>query len=125
MTFQEIKATALTQTNNDIEDIDEFLPHLDGYVNEGYDQLVVAYAGAHAGTDAYPRLANDEDAPKLPEWTHPALANWATWLLYRNGNPQKQQRGLYFKAAFEDALSRVYLEGGEKGKRTRFINVYP
>ena len=45
--------------------------------------------------------------------------------LYRNGNPQKQQRGLYFKAAFEDALSRVYLEGGEKGKRTRFINVYP
>jgi len=45
--------------------------------------------------------------------------------LYRNGNPQKQQRGLYFKAAFDDALSRVYLEGGEKGKRTRFINVYP
>lgn len=125
MTFQEIKETALTQTNNDIEDIDEFLPHLNDYVNEGYDLLMVAYAGEHAGTDAYPYLEGDGDKPALPIWTHPALANWATWLLYRIGNPQKQQRGLYFKAAFDDALSRVYLEGGEKGKRTRFINVYP
>ena len=53
MTFQEIKETALTQTNNDIEDIDEFLPHLDGYVNEGYDHMVWPMP-KHVGTRSVP-----------------------------------------------------------------------
>jgi hypothetical protein len=57
----------------------------------------------------------DTDVPNLPEWTHRALCDWATWLVYRNGNPQKQQRGLAFKTAFEEVLAKLADEGGADG----------
>lgn len=115
MTFGEIKNQIMFQTNNDQEDIDDYLPHVDDYINEGYDRLVKAWTKNHVPQDEYPRLAADTDEPKLPEWTHRALADWGTWLVYRNGNPQKQQRGMAYRSAFEEVLSKISDEGGLSG----------
>lgn len=114
MTLGEIKDQVMFQTNNDAEDVGDYLPHLVDYINEGYDRLVNVWYKNHI-PQAYARLENDTDVPSLPEWTHRAIADWATWLVYRNGNPQKQQRGYAFRNAFEDVLARISDEGGASG----------
>jgi uncharacterized protein YecA (UPF0149 family) len=115
MTFKEIKDQIMFQTNNDADDIEDYLPHVDDYINDGYDRLVKVWTKSHIPQEEYPRLVEDTDVPRLPEWTHRALCDWATWLVYRNGNPQKQQRGLYFRSAFEEIVSQILSEGGADG----------
>lgn len=115
MTLGEIKDRIMFQTNNDAEDIEDYLPYVVDYINEGYDRLMNAWNKTHVPTGDYDRLEIDPDEPLLPEWTHPAIADWATWLIYRNGNPQKQQRGMVFRSSFEEVLSRISDEGGENG----------
>lgn len=126
MLLIEIKEEVMAQTNNDIDDLDDFMPYLLDYINEGYDRLVYAWAEEHTSDSAgaeWPRLHEDTDEPKTPEWTHRALADWASWLVYRNGNPQKQQRGYPFKVAFEEVLAKVMAEGGKHGKARNFFNI--
>ena len=115
MTLAEIKAHIMFQTNNDEEDIDDYLPHLVDYINEGYDRLVAVWIKSHTPQDEYPRLTEDTDEPNLPEWTHRGICDWATWLVYRNGNPQKQQRGMAYRNAFLELLSKLSYEGGADG----------
>ena len=116
MTLAEIKDHIMHQTNNDAEDIDDYLPHVIDYINEGYDRLVKVWTKTqHVPSTEYPRLDADTDAPNLPEWTHRAICDWATWLMYRNGNPQKQNRGLYYRQSFEDVVARIAGEGGAAG----------
>ena len=117
MTLGEIKYQVMFQTNNDDDDIGDFEPHLIDYINDGYDRLVKVWDRAHVKFDAtmYARLDEDEDVPETPEWTHRYLADWATWLVYRNGNPQKQNRGYPFRESFERMLSQVASEGGANG----------
>lgn len=119
MTLTELQAYVMHQTNNDVDDLGDFTPYLTGYLNEGYDRLVNVYANAHAGDEGYPMLSLGTDAPQLPVWTHPAIANWATWLIYRNGNPNKQQRGLQFRAAAEEVSAQVRASGGLAGDTAR------
>lgn len=118
MTLNEIKYQVMFQTNNDAEDLGDFEPHILDYINDGYDKLVYAYDKAHVrfSDESYPRLDEDEDIPLTPEWTHRYLADWATWLVYRNGNPQKQQRGYAFRESFERMLSQIMDEGGKAGE---------
>ena len=123
MTVAEIKNEVMFQTNNDVEDLGDFLPYLMDYINEGYDLLVNAWASAHIHTEEYPKLVLDTDVPNLPEWTHRALSDWATWLVYRNGNPSKQNRGFQFKLAFEEVLAKIKSEGGIKGRVRNFYNI--
>ena len=131
MTFAEIKEQVMFQTNNDADDLEDFLPHVDDYVNEGYDRLVNAWAKNHIPMTERPTLKEDSDIPALPFWTHRALADYATWLVYRNGNPQKQQRGLYFLRRFEEVLGQIADEGGKDGlnedgtrkRYNRFVNI--
>ncbi len=126
MLLIEIKEEVMAQTNNDIDDMGDFMPYLLDYINEGYDRLVYAWAEEHTSDSAgaeWPRLHEDTDEPKTPEWTHRALADWASWLVYRNGNPQKQQRGYPFKVAFEEVLAKVMAEGGKHGKARNFFNI--
>lgn len=115
MTLGEIKDQIMFQTNNDPEDIGDYLPHVVDYINDGYDRLMNVWNKNHIPTTEYDRLENDPDEPELPEWTHRALCDWATWLVYRNGNPQKQQRGYAFRSSFEDILHQIADEGGENG----------
>lgn len=122
MTLGEIKNQVMFQTNNDAEDVEDYLPALTDYINEGYDRLVSVWAKAHVPSEEWPALRELEtgeepgpDIPKTPEWTHRYLADWATWLVYRNGNPQKQQRGFQYKIAFESFLAKIADEGGQSG----------
>ena len=40
MTLKQIQDQVMFQTNNDADDLPDFLPHLHDYINEGYDLLV-------------------------------------------------------------------------------------
>lgn len=104
MTVSEIKNRIMYQTGNDGEDITDHLPWVLEYVNQGYDRMLATYVKRHVGDEEYPLLAADEDTPKLPDWVHYALADFATWCIYRNGNTQRQQRGMRYLASYEDAL---------------------
>lgn len=117
MTLGELKTHIMFQTNNDSDDIGDYTPHITDYINEAYDRLVKVWAKVHTKTSSedYPKLTADTDVPNTPEWTHRYLADWATWLIYRNGNPQKQQRGYAYREAFERMLSMVADEGGLAG----------
>lgn len=123
MTFAELKDQVMFQTNNDAEDIDDYLPHVDDYLNDGYDRLVKVWTKSHIPQEDYPRLVDDDDVPKVPEWTHRALCDWATWLFYRNGNPQKQQRGRAYYESFMMVLSQIADEGGAAGLNADGTNV--
>ena len=131
MTLNEIQEQVMFQTNNDADDLGDYTPHVDDYINEGYDLIVVAWDHSHVPSEAYPKLESDDDEPNLPAWLHRYLADWATWLIYRNGNPSKQQRGMAFRASFEQMLSRIKDFGGKNGfnedgsmkKYRRFINI--
>lgn len=133
MTLGEIKDQVMFQTNNDSDDLEDFEPHIAEYVNDGYDRLVKIWDHQHvsSGSESYPALSESTDVPKTPEWTHRYLADWATWLVYRNGNPQKQQRGYAFRESFLAMLSTVSGEGGAAGlnedgtlkKYNNFINI--
>lgn len=126
MTAGEIKNLVMFQTNNDVDDLGDFMPYLMGYINEGYDLLVYAWAKQHCSSDEdaeHRFLSADVDVPQLPEWTHKAIADWATWLVYRNGNPVKQNRGYQFRSAFEEIVNRIRDEGGKNGVVQHFINI--
>ena len=112
MTLEEISAYVMFQTNNDTEDLIDFTPYVMGYINEGYDRLSVAFDGVHVPSSARPELDADADEPDLPEWAHLGVAHWATWCVYRNGNPAKQQRGLYFRDAAERMQEKLRMAGG-------------
>ena len=133
MTLGEIKNQVMFQTNNDSDDIGDFEPHIVEYVNDGYDRIVNIWARQHvtSGNETYPALIADTDVPNVPEWTHRYLADWATWLVYRNGNPQKQNRGYAFRNTFLDMLTTLSREGGVNGlnedgtlkRYNQFINI--
>ena len=116
MTLQEIREQVMFQTANDADDLPDFAPHLDDYINEGYDialltlyKVHVDYTTVNEGDPIpdYAALTNDNDVPDLPAWLHRALVDYATWLVYRNGNPQRQQRGMAYLDAFNKALGRA------------------
>lgn len=115
MTLAEIKAQIMFQTNNDAEDIEDYLPHVNDYINDGYDRLMNVWQKDHVPGDTYDRLEDDTDEPELPEWLHRYICDWATWLVYRNGNPQKQQRGRAYYESFMEVLSKIAGMGGASG----------
>ena len=118
MTLADIKAMVMFQTNNDADDLGDFLPYLETYINDGYDRLAVAFAGEHVSADSeeYTPLQNDKSAPSIPEWAHQAIADWATWLIYRNGNTQKQNRGYQYRTQFAEVEAKLRgMTSAEKG----------
>ena len=109
MNLADIKSAIMHQTNNDADDLGDFLPYLVDYINEGYDRLAYAYAGQHVSSDSsdYTPLKNDRSTPNLPEWLHRSIADWATWLVYRNGNTQKQNRGFAYRNYFLEIEAKL------------------
>ncbi len=109
MDLSAIKLQVMFQIGGDAEDVQDFLPGLTRYINDGYDRLTMAAYGRHVGDseDDTPPLSHDRSIPVLPEWTHPAIADYATWLICRNGNAQRQNRGYAFRRAFENVESRL------------------
>lgn len=131
MTLNDLKEHIMHQTNNDPDDLGDYEPNIGLYINEGYDLIVVAWDKCHVPSDAYPVLEEPDDVPLLPEWMHRYIADWATWLIYRNGNPQKQQRGRAYWERFQWLLSYIADMGGKAGmnedgsirKFRNFINI--
>lgn len=117
MTTAEIKTMVMFQTNNDADDLGDYMPHLMHYINEGYDLLHEAFTREHPAVP----LSRDVDVPVLPDWAHRAIADYATWLVYRNGNPSKQQRGYAFREAFERVKARLLEARG--GQHRYFFNI--
>jgi hypothetical protein len=115
MTLAEIKAQIMFQTNNDAEDIEDYLPHVNDYINDGYDRLMSVWQKDHVPGNTYDKLQYDMDEPELPEWIHRYICDWATWLVYRNGNPQKQQRGRAYYESFMEILNKLSGMGGASG----------
>ena len=126
MTLSEINAQIMFQTNNDIDDLGDFKPHITDYINQGYDLLVEAYTGEHvtADSETYPALVDNSDKPNLPEYSHRAIVDFATYLIYRNGNIVKQNRGQAYYSAFYEVLVKLKYEGGTRTTPLRFINIY-
>lgn len=121
MDLSALRQQVMFQIGGDAEDVQDFLPYLTDYLNEGYDRLVMAAYGYHVGekeNGAEP-LRHDRSVPALPAWTHRAIADWATWLICRNGNTQRQNRGYAFRRAFEDVEGR--LRSAQSGRYIRNI----
>ena len=114
MDLSALRQQVMFQIGGDAEDVQDFLPYLTDYLNEGYDRLVMAAYGRHVGEDETEPLRHERSSPELPAWTHRAIADWATWLICRNGNVQRQNRGLAFRRAFEDVEGR--LRAGRSGR---------
>ena len=127
MTLKQLREHVMFQTNNDTDDLDEFQPAVDNYINEGYDRLVEVYADTHIGTTEFPVLSTITDVPKIPSWAHRAIGDYATYLVYRNGNQYKQNRGERYLQMFMDVLNKLRLysvdENGVK-KQRHFYNLY-
>lgn len=123
MTLGEIKQQVMFQTNNDVEDLADYEPHLTDYINEGYDILVEAFTGQHVSEDSeeYPPLKKGE--PNLPEYAHRGLVDYATYMVYRNGNTVKQNRGVAFYSAFLETVAKLKYERGGTGRK-QFKNIF-
>ena len=121
MTVLEIKNLIMFQTNNDADDLGDYLPHITSYINDAYDRASMAYANEHVSTDSetYLPLNHDKSSPAVPDWMHRAIADWATWLIYRNGNQNKQGRGVVFRNSAEEVFARA--RNANAGKY--FINI--
>ena len=114
MNLLKLKQQVMFQTGNDAEDLGDFQPHLTDYLNEGYDLLMMAYEGRHVDDEGdTPRLSHDKSEPELPAWLHRPIADYAAWMVYRNGSAQKQSRGYVFRKAFDEALSRARAAKGK------------
>ena len=115
MTLEQLKQQVMFQTGNDEADLGDFLPHIVEYLNDGYDRLMFAHCGAHVSNSSpFAPLRHDKTTPELPDWAHSAIADWATWLIYRNGAPNRQNRGLAFRAAFDEAERKLRSEKAGK-----------
>ncbi len=122
MDLSALKQQVMFQIGGDAEDVHDYLPYLTRYLNEGYDRLVRIAYGQHVGEEAadVPPLSYERSMPILPEWTHQAIADWATWMICRSGSAQRQNRGYAFRKAFEEMESRLRM-----GRSTRFIRNIP
>ena len=128
MTLEDIRSHVMFQTNNDADDLPDFQPHLERYINEGYDLLVESYAGQHVSEVSadYTPLSNKRDEPNLPEYAHRALADYATYMIYRNGNAVKQNRGSLYYSMFMGVMAQLKYDSGrsDSGKPPQFSNLY-
>ena len=128
MTVAEIKRLVVEQFGQTEEEMREHMPKIISYINDGYDLMVDAWKPhKHVGGEEYPRLTRNDETPLVPEWLHGYLADYATYLVYRNHNPQRQQRGIPYLQRFNEAIGRLKTEGDgeEPGYPGRFMNLGP
>lgn len=116
LTLAEIRARALYQIGAEAGDGEDFAPHLDDSIREGYGLMRLAWGREWPAAE----LA-EGDKPDLPAWAHPALADYAAHMVLRNGGAARQERGVAFYASFRQALSRLAARDGEAVKFTHLF----
>ena len=87
MTYAEIRGDVPDGQRH--ADYTEYEPSLGAYINEGYGKLLYAYDKTRVGDETNPALAEIR-TPGIPEHAHRAIADYATYMLYRNGSPERQ-----------------------------------
>lgn len=98
------------------------------YVNGGNGRI---YIGGGDGTaydveytyEAVP-LEEETQVPEIPDGAHMALADYATWRFYSNGNIAKQQRGQVYYQRFQMELDRLKPQGQRGGGLRNFHGLY-
>lgn len=128
MTVQQLYDMVMIQTGNDTTDITDYATEVAAYVNEGYSKLYEKYMN----TAEVVELTDADESPLLPDHMHRYIADWATWRMYMNGNPSRQQRGFAFKQSFDDFFAKVPRGGGitdtdaleARAASMRFKNLY-
>lgn len=124
MTLKELKDMLMLQMGNDVEDYSDYAIQALIYLNEGYGRAYQHWVGVYPDMP----LALDTDIPALPSHVHSAIVDWATWLMYRNGNPSKQNRGYAFRQSAEKTLRTLPLFGGKSAQERyaagRFKGLY-
>lgn len=67
-------------------------------------------------------LREDTDEPKLPEYAHPALADYICYRHLSSGNLAKQSRAEFFRQSFYQQMRALTPQGA--GSVTRLRNLY-
>lgn len=124
MTLKELREHVMFQTNNDTDDLDEFQPAVDRYLNEGYDRLIEAYDKKHIGDEGYEALTTADDVPALPVWAHRAIGDYGAYMVYRNGNQYKQARGDRYLQMFNDVLLKLRWYRKNGNQQRHMYNLY-
>lgn len=101
MTFANIRDMVMFQSGNDTADYPEFEPALTEYINEGYAILQREISRA----EEIHRMLAGNDEPRLPETLHRAIADYGTYMIYRNGNAARQNRGVPYYQMFQQAIT--------------------
>ena len=131
MTLLEIQNHVMFQTNNDADDLPDYQPAVNKYINEGYELLAYAYDKLHLDEVAegesiarYATLANTTDVPAIPAWAHRAIADYATYLMYRNGNALKQNRGMAYYQMFMEVYKQMpFAKGTVRKMKNLYVEV--
>ncbi|MGN0774448.1 MAG: hypothetical protein ACI4MP_11750 [Candidatus Ventricola sp.] len=70
----------------------------------------------------WPPLEGDSDEPRLPEYAHPALADYICYRHLSSGNLAKQSRAEFFRQNFYQQMRTLNPQGA--GSVTRMRNLY-
>lgn len=108
MTIDALKATVMLQLGEDVDDVSDYDDLLNVYLERGYRMMADKYMSGDQSS-IKPLLTEN----LLPEWTHSALADFATYRILMNGNAQKQARASAFYASFQDANSKLRSKSDE------------
>ena len=71
-----------------------------------------------------PEMLEETDEPELPQGAHMALADYATWRFYGNGNLAKQQRGEFYYRRFLMELEKITPKGLRGAGPPNFHGLY-
>ena len=115
MTKQQIRQKALYWIGAESWDGDEFAPHLDDAIEEARGEMELA-----AGRE-WPQALSDNESPDAPVWAQDAMAEYAAYMMLRNGSPDKRERAAAHYARFHQAVSRVRMKDGET---VEFTGIY-
>jgi hypothetical protein len=97
MLLGEIRAMVMHQIGDDLDDLKDYQPYIERYIMDGYDRLNDAYHRKHLADEA---VFKPGEYPDLPTWMHVGIADYATYMMYRNGNQSKQNRGVMYYQNF-------------------------
>jgi len=70
----------------------------------------------------YPAMAADTDEPRMPEYAHPALADYICFRHLSSGNLAKQSRAKFFETSFYQQMRAMTPQGA--GSVTRLRHLY-
>lgn len=70
----------------------------------------------------YPDMTEENETPRLPDWAHAALADYACFRYLSNGNMAKQSKAQFYLQRFLTQMERIRPQG--MGSVTTLRNLY-